>query len=34
VLYGALLLVIIAFLPNGLVDLFKRFGKRQHKGGA
>ena len=27
VLYGALLVVIIAFLPNGLVDLFKRRGK-------
>lgn len=24
VLYGALLVVIIAFLPNGLIDLFKR----------
>ena len=24
VLYGALLVVIIAFLPNGLVDLFRR----------
>ncbi len=31
VLYGALLLVIIAFLPNGLVDLFKHFGKRGSK---
>lgn len=33
VLYGALLLVIIAFLPNGLIDLFKRRGKSQAKGG-
>ena len=33
VLYGALLLVIIAFLPNGLIDLFKRRGKSQSKGG-
>jgi branched-chain amino acid transport system permease protein len=24
VLYGALLVIIIAFLPNGLIDLFKR----------
>jgi len=31
VLYGALLLVIIAFLPNGLIDLFKHFGKRGPK---
>jgi len=28
VLYGALLVVIIAFLPNGLIDLFKRRGQR------
>ena len=28
VLYGALLVVIIAFLPNGLIDLFKRWGRR------
>jgi branched-chain amino acid transport system permease protein len=27
VLYGALLVIIIAFLPNGLIDLFKRLGK-------
>jgi ABC-type proline/glycine betaine transport system permease subunit len=24
VLYGGLLVVIIAFLPNGLIDLFRR----------
>jgi branched-chain amino acid transport system permease protein len=24
VLYGTLLVIIIAFLPNGLIDLFKR----------
>ena len=31
VLYGALLVVIIAFLPNGLIDLFKKrsFGARR-----
>jgi Trk-type K+ transport system membrane component len=29
VLYGALLVVIIAFLPNGLIDLFSRLGKRK-----
>lgn len=28
VLYGTLLVVIIAFLPNGLIDLFKRLGRR------
>ena len=28
VLYGALLVVIIAYLPNGLIDLFERRGKR------
>lgn len=28
VLYGALLVVIIAYLPNGLIDLFKRRSKR------
>ena len=28
VLYGALLVVIIAFLPNGLIDLFKKRGLR------
>jgi len=27
VLYGGLLVVIIAYLPNGLIDLFKRRGK-------
>ena len=26
VLYGTLLVIIIAFLPNGLIDLFKRMG--------
>ncbi|NML48731.1 branched-chain amino acid ABC transporter permease [Ramlibacter sp. G-1-2-2] len=35
VLYGALLIVIIAFLPNGLVDLFRRRARRgTPKGGA
>jgi ABC-type branched-subunit amino acid transport system permease subunit len=34
VLYGTLLVVIIAFLPNGLIDLFQRIGKRFKKGGA
>jgi len=29
VLYGGLLVVIIAFLPNGLIDLFSRIGKRK-----
>jgi branched-chain amino acid transport system permease protein len=29
VLYGGLLVVIIAFLPNGLIDLFSRLGKRK-----
>jgi hypothetical protein len=28
VLYGALLVVIIAYLPNGLIDLFKRRSQR------
>lgn len=28
VIYGALLVVIIAFLPNGLIDLFQRMGRR------
>jgi branched-chain amino acid transport system permease protein len=28
VIYGALLVVIIAFLPNGLIDLFQRLGRR------
>jgi branched-chain amino acid transport system permease protein len=32
VLYGALLVVIIAYLPNGLIDLFKRRSRRS--GGA
>lgn len=38
VLYGLLLVIIIAFLPNGLIDLFKRLSRRspssQKKGGA
>lgn len=36
VLYGALLVVIIAFLPNGLADLFRRMARRgtAAKGGA
>ena len=38
VLYGTLLVVIIAFLPNGLIDLFQRWGRRRRhpaeKGGA
>ena len=34
VLYGTLLVVIIAFLPNGLVDLFQRLARRGRKGGA
>jgi branched-chain amino acid transport system permease protein len=29
VLYGALLVVIIAYLPNGLIDLFERRGRRR-----
>lgn len=29
VIYGALLVVIIAFLPNGLIDLFQRLGRRK-----
>lgn len=29
VLYGGLLVVIIAFLPNGLIDLFQRIGRRR-----
>jgi branched-chain amino acid transport system permease protein len=29
VIYGGLLVVIIAFLPNGLIDLFSRLGKRK-----
>jgi branched-chain amino acid transport system permease protein len=33
-LYGTLLVVIIAFLPNGLVDLFRRVARRAGKGGA
>ena len=28
VLYGALLVIIIAYLPNGLIDLFERRGRR------
>jgi ABC-type branched-subunit amino acid transport system permease subunit len=28
VLYGALLVVIIAYLPHGLIDLFKRRSAR------
>ncbi len=32
VLYGTLLVIIIAFLPNGLIDLFQRLGKRFQKG--
>ena len=28
VLYGAFLVIVIAFLPNGLIDLFKRLGRR------
>jgi len=31
VLYGTLLVIIIAFLPNGLVELFK--GKERKKAG-
>jgi ABC-type branched-subunit amino acid transport system permease subunit len=31
VLYGSLLVVIIAYLPNGLIDLFKR--RRKPAGG-
>jgi len=31
VLYGTLLVIIIAFLPNGLIDLFKRLGQRRRK---
>jgi branched-chain amino acid transport system permease protein len=31
VLYGGLLVVIIAFLPNGLIDLFQRLGRRRAK---
>lgn len=34
VLYGGLLVIIIAFLPNGLIDLFKRIGKRFKQRGA
>jgi branched-chain amino acid transport system permease protein len=29
VIYGGLLVVIIAFLPNGLIDLFQRLGRRR-----
>ena len=28
VLYGGLLVIIIAFLPNGLIDVFKRLGRK------
>jgi branched-chain amino acid transport system permease protein len=28
VLYGALLVIIIAFLPNGLIDLIRRLARR------
>ena len=31
VLYGGLLIVIIAFLPNGLIDLFQRLGRHRRK---
>ena len=35
VLYGTLLVVIIAFLPNGLIDLIKRVVQRRaHQGEA
>jgi len=34
VLYGTLLVIIIAFLPNGLIDLFKRIGRRFKQRGA
>jgi hypothetical protein len=34
VLYGGLLVVIIAFLPNGLIDLFQRWGRRRRHPGA
>ena len=34
VLYGTLLVIIIAFLPNGLIDLFKRIGRRSTGAGA
>ena len=38
VIYGTLLVIIIAFLPNGLIDLFQRLFKRRNgagrKGGA
>ncbi len=29
VIYGGLLVVIISFLPNGLIDLFQRLGRRR-----
>jgi branched-chain amino acid transport system permease protein len=32
VLYGTLLVIIIAFLPNGLIDLFQRLGRRRKSG--
>ena len=31
VLYGGLLVVIIAFLPNGLIDLFSRIGSKRKR---
>lgn len=34
VLYGTLLVVIIGFLPNGLIDLFKRLGQRVKRKGS
>jgi hypothetical protein len=34
VLYGTLLVIIIAFLPNGLIDLFKRIGRRGGSSGS
>ena len=32
VLYGTLLVIIIGFLPNGLIDLFKRLSRRKASG--
>ncbi|MFM7284904.1 MAG: branched-chain amino acid ABC transporter ATP-binding protein, partial [Betaproteobacteria bacterium] len=31
VIYGGLLILIIAFLPNGLIDLIQRLTKRRSK---
>jgi ABC-type branched-subunit amino acid transport system permease subunit len=31
VIYGGLLVLIIAFLPNGLIDLIQRLTKRRPK---